>query len=170
MGKRTNEGRKFMETMELISGADAIMDIILEHVATDNMDLKQIAEEQWGIIVTPVWEWLRLDPTKQREKQYRHALKYRADRLVHESLDDVNRADMTNVPLAALRANHKLKMAEKWDRENYGKEDRTGPAGGIAINVIVQRGVVDHSDGTGGITVEHVSSGHVPALPVQGAS
>lgn len=163
MGKRTNEGRKFMETMELISGADAIMDIILEHVATDNMDLKQIAEEQWGIIVTPVWEWLRAVPP--REKAYRHALKYRADRLVHESLDDVNNATMANVPLAALQANHKLKMAEKWDRENYGKEDRTGPAGGVSINVVVQRGVADQTDaGGGGVVIEHSPTVQIPAL------
>lgn len=165
MGKRTNEGRKFMETMELISGADAIMDIILEHVATDNMDLKQIAEEQWGIIVTPVWEWLRQDPTKQREKQYRHALKYRADRLVHESLDDVNAATNESVPLAALRANHKLKIAEKWDHENYGKQDTRPMGGGVAINVIVQRGVTDQT-GAGGVTVEHVPADQIPvSLP-----
>lgn len=69
--------------------------------------------------------------------RYDAFLKSKADLLAHEALEDVAEAvDKDSAAVAKVRADTKLRVAEKWDRERYGERvqiDRAPvPPGGDA--------------------------------------
>lgn len=138
MGARLKYGKQFLATMEEIDGEEAMMDTILEFVA-EGLSPKQIAEEKFGIVTSALWQWMRIKRT--RENVYRKALRIYADTLVHEALADANSAtDKDDTPAAKLKAEFKLKLAGKWDAENYGEQGRQSAGSGGGIAVYVQRG------------------------------
>lgn len=117
---------------EVISGEDALLDDLYEKVVS-GMDTKEFSASL-GIVPSVLWEWMHSKPG--RITRYRHALRDRADMLAHQSLRDVENATPETVPLAKLRAEHRLKLASKWDRENYGDDPKAaGSAGGITVVV-----------------------------------
>ena len=145
--------------MEELTGEQAILDQITETVANGGTP-RQLAEEVFGVCVSALWQWMRAVPG--RASVYKNALKIQADNLAHESVQDVNSATMDNVPLAKLRADHKVKMAAKWDPETYS--DQAGKAGPAmtGITVIVQRDAVLQVEGET-LTI----SSDTPAIPAE---
>lgn len=72
----------------------------------------------------------------QRKAAYDHALKVRAEMKVHEALDIVDDTEI-DVQRAKLRAETRLKVVAKWDKERYGGDDRN--AGGGGVQIIIQK-------------------------------
>jgi hypothetical protein len=132
MGRKMTQGRMLLEGMAAIEGEEALLEAFQEQWE-EGLTPKQVAEGL-GIVVSALWQWLK---PPHRMKVYREALLNRADALAHESLQDVNDTDPDHVQVAALKASHKLKIASKWDRANYGERPtETGP---LSVNVYVDR-------------------------------
>ena len=127
-----------LTAMEKIDGEEAMMDMILEFVA-EGLSPKRIAEEKFGIVTSALWQWMR--EKEGRERIYRKALRIYADSLAHEALADANSAtDKDDTPAAKLKAEFKLKLAGKWDAQNYGEQGKQSAGAGGGIAVYVQRG------------------------------
>ena len=63
-----------------------------------------------------------VDGQPELKARYDAFLKSKADLLAHEALEDVAAAmDKDTAAVAKVRADTKLRIAEKWDRERYGE-------------------------------------------------
>jgi len=123
-----------MTAMVEIGGESAVLDVISEQILAGK-DSRQVAES-FGVIPTALWEWMKASAPRMRA--YRAAQQIRADMLVNDALNDVDTATVDDVAVAKLRADTKLKVAGKWDRETYGDGPQQGGQSG-GITVIVDR-------------------------------
>jgi len=107
--------------------------------AMDGTALDTLAA-QMGVNAGTMRKWVRDDP--ERLSAYREALRIRADALVHESLEIIDKAaaDPEMLAVCKARADHRLKVAPMWDRELAGKQDGSGGGGntGVAVTFVVQ--------------------------------
>lgn len=152
MGKLANIGVSRLDVLIQEHSPAGLLELITSRVAEEE-SLADVARSL-AVPYSVLWRWLSATPEGEADRMgaYRLALEARADALAHESLADINGAgpDKDEIALAKLRAEHRLKLAAKWDRRTYGEGKDAGAAG---ITVVVQRGAgpVTIEDGRGGV-------------------
>ena len=71
----------------------------------------------------PFYAWLKNDPTQGRWNRWQDTKAIIASDLVEEGLTIVDDADDGTVPAARLRSDYRRWIAERYDRESFGKTD-----------------------------------------------
>ena len=99
------------------AGRERFLGYLVDRV-TDGENVSVIAKDL-KIPYSLLWGWL--NDRQERINAYEAALRGRADSIVNESIDIVmNAVEKDDVPVAALKAGHLLKVAKSWDRARYG--------------------------------------------------
>jgi hypothetical protein len=103
-------------------GEDAIFELYLKHRDVRKL-LANLPPEVGAMSNGPFYEWLRADPTQGRWNRWQDTKAIIASDLVEEGLTIVDDADDGTVPAARLRSEYRRWIAERYDREAFGKTD-----------------------------------------------
>lgn len=121
--------------------------------------LRRACEDRaWTMSATLNW----IAENEARQSRYDFALKVKAELIAHECLDIVDEdTDKDAVPGAKLRADTRLKLASKWNRDRYGEAVKVQHAGAVRLDagLVVAMGELLERASTGRL-VEH----EVPVL------
>lgn len=105
-----------------------MLDMVLD-MSAERSSLTKIAQTL-GVRYAVLFEWLDAEPA--RMSAYRSGLRARADTLVHDSLDEAEKPEGSK-----FKAEHLLKVAGKWDAENYGDAKQKGFEGGANFTIVI---------------------------------
>ena len=118
-------------------GEDAVFGLYLTHGSVRGMlknmppNIKAMAKKDHGVISMRVfYAWLKQSP--ERVARWEECKAIQADQWAEEALEIVDSTDVDEVQVARLRAQTRQWMAEKFNRNQYGKPD-VNVAVGIAV-------------------------------------
>ena len=101
-------------------GEDGIFELYMEHRSVRKL-LKNLPPEVGTMSTAPFYSWLKADEGRWAAWQdVREAI---ANDLVEESLAIADEAEEGSVPSARLRVEQRRWMAERYDRNQYGRPD-----------------------------------------------
>jgi hypothetical protein len=103
-------------------GEKRIFDLYLKYRDVRKM-LKNLPPSVGAMSNGPFYEWLKADPTQGRWGRWQDVKAIIASDLVEEGLVIVDDADDGTVPAARLRSDYRRWIAERYDRESFGKTD-----------------------------------------------
>ena len=103
-------------------GEEGIFELYREHRSIIKL-LANLPAEVGMMSTGPFYAWLKSDPTQGRWNRWQDTKAIIASDLVEEGLTIVDDADDGTVPAARLRSDYRRWIAERYDRESFGKTD-----------------------------------------------
>lgn len=158
MGMRNRLTRDSLEKL-----SDDEFDAFLDDVAENGLK-EACAARIWTLGATLNW----IAENDGRRERYDFALKVKAEVIAHECLGIVDGADKEDVPGAKLRADTRLKLASKWNRDRYGEAVKVQHAGTVKVDagLVVSMGELLERAATGRlIEAELPVLTHAPRRP-----
>ena len=155
-----------MARLEAVKADQSTPSVVFQRVC-DGETLREIAKA-WGLPKGRFVEWF----TTEHSALYDRALQVRADELAHETLEIADGASPEDSAPRKLRVDTRLKLAEKWDRQRYGKTMQHNHAHSFDLGDVLRRArerVIEQGPETVKLGAADSSAGNPERLPAPDA-